>query len=124
MRFPILAVLALCLLSQLAGAAVTNTDVDLRQGGDPGWNVVSTATVNSTENTITVKLSAGAPRTVQFVSNDTAWYYRSSSGGTDLEVAKGQPLTLRFNQTTTVYFTRQSADGNLRIVPVAEPGDK
>jgi hypothetical protein len=115
--------LALLLLVNLASAVATNTDVDVRQGGDPAWNVVTGATINSTENTITVKVSAGAPRTVMFTSADTAWIYRSSTGGTGVTIAAGQTLTLRFAATTIVYFVRSAADGNLRVVPLLEIGD-
>lgn len=120
----ILLAVVLCLVANLASAVATNTDVDLRAGGDPGWNVVTGATINSTENTITVKISSGAPRTVMFVSADTAWIYRSTTSGTGITVAAGQTLTLRFNAQTIVYFVRSSADGNLRVLPLAQPGDK
>lgn len=113
----------LCLLANLASAVAANTTVTMTAGGDPPFNVVTGATINSTENTITLTLTAGTPRTVMFVSADTAWIYRSSTSGTGVTVAAGQTLILRFKESTVIYFVRSAADGNLRIVPLLEKGD-
>lgn len=119
-----LLVLVLCLVANLASAVVVNTDVDVRGGGEPAWNVVTTATINATENTLTVKVTAGSPRTVMLVSTDTAWIYRSSTGATGLTVAAGQTLTLRFAATTTVFFIRSAADGTMVAIPLLQCGDR
>lgn len=117
MRFLLLVVLLA--LANLASAVAANTNVDARIGDGVTANKVTSATINSTENTLTIQVTAGKPRTVQFVSDDTAWIYRSSASGTDLKVAQNQTLTLTFEETTTVYFVRQSADGTLKCVPQA-----
>lgn len=115
MRAPLLRLLLLLCLTVASFGAVVNTTLDLRSGGTPPFNVVNQATINGTENTVTVQITAGSPRVLQ-MSSTTAWYYRSSSGGNVIPVAAGQSLTLIYQQNTVFYFVQQSAGGNLTLV--------
>lgn len=94
---------------------VVDTVVNLKSGGTPPFNLVNQATINATENTITVQITPGAPRVLQMIGTSD-WYYRSSSGGNVVSVPAGQSWTLIFQQTTTFYYVRQTADGTMALV--------
>lgn len=94
---------------------MANTALDLRNGGDHPANAVTSAAVNSTENTLTVSITPGVPRIVQLVS-DVAWYYRSTSGGASVAVAASVPLTLQIPQNSILYYIRAAGDGTLTIL--------
>lgn len=99
-----------------AVAATTTLNLTGADGAALVNKVQTAATINSTENIVTVQI-ASKPRTVCFVA-DTAWIYRSAASGTDFKVASGQTLTLEFTATTTFYHVRQSADGTLSSIVV------
>lgn len=116
MRYALTLLLALtCSLSSFG--AVVDTPLNYKSGGATVVNIPTAVTVNATENTLTVSITPGNARTVMFTA-DTAWYYRSSSGGTSVSVAANQTLVLLIPANCVIYFVRQTIDGTLTILPL------
>lgn len=103
---------------------MATTIVNLKQGQSTAfYNIVqSVACQAATENSIQVAITPGFGKALMIYGTQ-AWYYRSTSAGTNLPVAATQTLTLRFPVTFTFYFQSQSADGNLIFVAVDQATD-